>query len=158
MSSEIQDRPNWNDYFMGICKQVAQRSTCLRRQNGALAVKDKRILSTGYNGQMSNAPHCRTCLREKLSVPSGQRHELCKVIHSEANVVIQCAKYGVSMENSILYTILKPCSMCFKMLVNVGVAEIIYEKEYPDEITDILIKEAAFKLKQTGNYFALYKG
>ena len=149
------NRPVWNNYFMELCVSIAKRSTCLRRQNGALAVKDKRILATGYNGQMSGAPHCKTCLREELNVPSGHRHELCKVIHSEANVVIQCAKYGVSMEGSILYTILKPCSICFKMLANVGVDKIVYKEDYPDEIVDILIKEANFITAREEDYFIL---
>jgi dCMP deaminase len=91
-------RPSWDAYFMSITRLVAGRSTCLRRQVGAILVKDRRILATGYNGAPSGLPHCDEtgCVRERLRVPSGERHELCRGIHAEQNAIIQSANYGTS--------------------------------------------------------------
>lgn len=123
-------RLSWELYFLEIANLVAERSTCLRRQVGAIAVKDRRIIATGYNGQIKNAPHCKVCLREELGIPSGEREEICRAIHAEQNVIIQCAIYGVSIKGSTLYCTTKPCITCFKMLVNAEIPHILYLKPY----------------------------
>ncbi len=137
-------RISWPDYFMGIAFFVAERSTCLRRKVGAVAVKDKRILATGYNGAPSNVPHCAEtgCLREQLKVPSGQRHEICRGLHAEQNVIIQAALHGVSIEGSALYCTTQPCLICSKMLINTGIREIFFAESYPDELAETMMREA----------------
>lgn len=134
----------WNDYFMRIARLVAERSTCLRRRVGAVAVKDKRILATGYNGAPSACAHCLDigCLREQLGVPSGQRHEICRGIHAEQNVIVQAAVHGVSIEGSTIYCTTKPCLICTKMLINCRVEAVYYAEGYPDELSDAMIAES----------------
>ena len=116
-------RPSWDEYFMDITRRVATRSTCLRRAVGAILVHDKRIIASGYNGGPSGLAHCLDigCLREKLGIPSGQQHELCRGIHAEQNAIIQAARYGVSIEGSVLYCTTQPCTQCTKMLINAGI-------------------------------------
>lgn len=130
-------RKSWVDYFIAQAFLAAEQSTCLRRQVGAVAVKEKRVIATGYNGQVSGAPHCKTCLREKLGVPSGERLDICRALHAEQNVIIQCAKFGVSLQGAILYQTTKPCLTCFKMLLNSGIQKIVYEHDYPDKIMEM---------------------
>ncbi len=134
----------WPDYFMSIATLVAERSTCLRRRVGAVAVKDRRMLATGYNGAPSNLPHCieTGCLREKMNVPSGQRHEICRGLHAEQNVIIQAAMHGVSVYGASVYCTTQPCLICTKMLINVGVKEVFYAESYPDELAEALMLEA----------------
>lgn len=129
---------------------VSQRSTCLRRRVGAVLVKDRRILATGYNGAPSGVSHCEVagCLREKLRVPSGQRHELCRGLHAEQNVLLQAALYGVSVQGSILYVTCVPCSICAKMIINAGIREVIYGESYPDDMAKGFLKQAKVKLKK----------
>ncbi|RLF35737.1 MAG: cytidine deaminase, partial [Thermoplasmata archaeon] len=112
----MEDRPSYDEYFMEMAHVVAKRSTCLRRKVGAILVKDKHILSTGYNGAPKGLKHCSEvgCLREKLRVPSGQRHELCRGLHAEQNAIIQAAVFGVSIEGSTLYCTNAPCVVCAK--------------------------------------------
>lgn len=137
-------RPSWDEYFMDIVELVKTRSTCLRRQVGALIVKDKRILSTGYNGAPSGCSHCleRGCLREKLNIPSGQRHELCRGIHAEQNAIVQAAYSGTSVKGGTLYVTHQPCVMCAKMAINAGIVKIVFRGEYPDELSMELLEEA----------------
>ncbi len=137
-------RPSWDDYFMSIAYLVAERSTCLRRKVGAVVVKGKRILATGYNGAPSGIKHCEEvgCLRENLGIPSGQRHELCRGLHAEQNAIIQAALYGISLEGSSIYITNHPCIICAKMLINAGVKEIIIDKGYPDELSQSFLEEA----------------
>jgi dCMP deaminase len=137
-------RPSWEEYFLQIAKYVATRSTCLRRKVGAVLVRDKRILTTGYNGAPKNVAHCLDvgCLREKLKVPSGERHELCRGLHAEMNAIIQAAIHGVRIDGSILYCTTMPCSLCAKMLINSGVAEIVAESGYSDSLASELLNEA----------------
>ncbi len=129
-------RLSWDEYFMSIAYLVSQRSTCLRRKVGAVLVKEKRILATGYNGAPSGLPHCETtgCLREKLKVPSGERHELCRGLHAEQNVILQCAYYGISTKSSILYLTDTPCSICAKMIVNAKIKKVVHHGVYPDKL------------------------
>ena len=141
-------RPSWDKYFQTITRDVADRSTCIRRHVGAIIVKDKRILATGYNGAPSGLAHCLTtgCLREELGIPSGQKHELCRGAHAEQNAVIQAARYGVSIDGATVYCTNQPCIVCAKILINAGVEKIIYENSYPDELSEQMIKEAGIEL------------
>ncbi|RKX70844.1 cytidine deaminase [candidate division WOR-3 bacterium] len=135
-------RPSWHEYFMEIAKLVAQRSTCLRRKVGAVLVKEKRILATGYNGAPRGIRHCAEvgCLRE--NIPPGSRHEICRGIHAEQNAIIQAAYFGFSIRGSTLYSTHQPCFICTKMLINAGIVEIYYLEEYPDPLALAMLKEA----------------
>ncbi len=128
------NRLSLDDYFMGIARVVARRSTCLHRHVGAVIVKGKQIVSTGYNGAPSGHPHCLDigCARE--GVPSGQRSELCRGAHAEQNAINFAARYGISIEGATLYTTHYPCSWCAKSLVNSGIAEVVYDEDYPDPL------------------------
>jgi dCMP deaminase len=134
----------WPEYFMNIAHVVSERSTCLRRKVGAIAVRDKRILATGYNGAPAGLQHCLDigCLREKLGVPSGQRHELCRALHAEQNVIIQAAASGVSLEGATLYCTTQPCLICTKMLINVGIKIMYFSESYPDKMAQAMLDEA----------------
>jgi dCMP deaminase len=144
-------RPSWDDYFMQLAKLVATRSTCIRRQVGAVLVSNKRILATGYNGVPRGLKHCLEigCIRDEMKIPSGTRAEICRAVHAEQNAIIQCAIYGgVSSEDSTIYVTHQPCSVCTKILINAGVKRIVYEEPYPDEFALGLIKEAGIELEQ----------
>ena len=143
-------RPSWDEYFMSIAQMVSTRSTCLRRKVGAVLVKDKRIISTGYNGPPSGLKHPEEvgCLREKLGIPSGERHELCRGLHAEQNAIIQAALHGVSTKGSVLYCTHCPCSLCVKMLINAGITKVIYREGYPDWLAKEIAKEANLPLVQ----------
>jgi dCMP deaminase len=129
---------------MSIAELVANRSTCIRRNVGAVIVKNRRILTTGYNGAPSGIAHCIEigCLRKKLKVPPGERHEICRGTHAEQNAIIQAATFGVSIQDSVIYTTHQPCFICTKMLINAHIKRIIYKKEYPDELAIGMLKEA----------------
>jgi len=143
-------RPSWPEYFMSIAKLVATRSTCLRRNVGAVLVRDKKILATGYNGAPTGIRHCEEtgCLREKLNVKSGERHELCRGLHAEQNVIIQSAYYGVATKGTTLYSTHKPCIICSKMLINAGVEKIFFAEGYPDTLADEMLAEANIELER----------
>lgn len=138
-------RLSWPEYFMGITRLVAERSTCMRRKVGAIAVKDRRILATGYNGAPQGIPHCEEtgCLRAKLGIPSGQRHEICRGLHAEQNVIIQAAVHGLVLAGADIYCTTRPCAQCAKMLVNCGINRIWYEQDYPDALAAEILEEAA---------------
>jgi len=144
------DRPSWENYFMGITALVAKRSTCLRRSVGAIIVKDKRILTTGYNGAPSGIRHCLEvgCLRERLQVASGERHELCRGIHAEQNAIIQAAFHGVSIKDSKLFCTNLPCSICAKMIINAGIKKIYYQSGYADALSEDMLREASVEVIQ----------
>lgn len=144
-------RPDWDDYFMEIAEVTKKRSTCLRRQIGAVIVKDNRILATGYNGVPSGIEHCgsRGCLRDELGVPSGERHELCRGIHAEQNAIVQAAYLGVSIDGSTLYCTNQPCILCAKMLINAGVKRIVIKDGYPDEYAQQMLAEAGLTIERT---------
>jgi len=137
-------RPDWQEYFMGITKLVAERSTCIRRKVGAVFVRDKQIISTGYNGVPSGIKHCTEvgCLRDKLNIPSGEQHEMCRGLHAEQNGIIQAATHGVVIQGATLYCTTMPCSICSKMLINASVVKIYYGEGYPDELGAEMLKEA----------------
>lgn len=127
---------------------VAKRSTCLRRAVGAILVKDRRILATGYNGAPAGMKHCEEvgCLRMDSSIPSGERHELCRGLHAEQNAIIQAAYHGISIAGSTLYCTNKPCVICSKMMINAGVKRIIYEEGYDDPLADDMLGEACIEI------------
>ena len=154
-----ESRPSWDTYFMDITMLVAKRSTCLRRAVGAIIVKDKRVLTTGYNGAPSGIKHCLEvgCLREQLNIGSGERHELCRGIHAEQNAIIQAAYHGVSVKDASLYCTNLPCSICAKMIINAGILKIYYRSGYADSLSQEMLQEAGVDLikldsnKQRGN-------
>lgn len=141
-------RPVWDRYFMDITTLVAKRSTCLRRSVGASIVKDKRILTTGYNGAPTGLKHCLEigCLREKKKIASGERHELCRGIHAEQNAIIQAAFHGVSIREAVLYCTNLPCSICAKMIINAGIVKIYYLDGYADEMSSEMLEEAGIEV------------
>lgn len=141
-------RPTWDQYFIDITHLVATRSTCLRRQVGALLVKDRNILATGYNGTPSGIRHCEEtgCLREQLKVPSGERHELCRGLHAEQNAIIQAARHGININGSTLYCTTMPCIICTKMLINAGILRIVYDEGYADELAREMVTEAGIEV------------
>ena len=141
-------RPSWDEYFLRIAHEVAGRSTCLRRKVGALLVRDKRILTTGYNGAPRGVVHCtdRGCLRDELGIPSGERHELCRGLHAEMNAILQAAVHGVRVEEGSLYCTNHPCSLCMKMLINAGVRRIVIADAYPDGLAAELAREAGVEI------------
>jgi dCMP deaminase len=143
-------RPDWDTYFLDIVELVSRRSTCLRRAVGAGLVRDRRILATGYNGAPSKLKHCLNigCLREKLNVPSGERHELCRGLHAEQNAIIQAALHGVSAKGSTLYCTNHPCVICAKMIINAGVARIVIRDGYHDKLAAQMLREAGVKVDQ----------
>ncbi len=145
---ENHNRPDWDTYFMRMAALVATRSTCLRRHVGAILVRDRRILASGYNGAPQKLDHCLDvgCLRAELNVPSGERHELCRGIHAEQNAIIQAALFGVSTQDSVLYCTTKPCIICTKMLINAGVKKFVVSEMYPDDLADGFVKEAGIEL------------
>jgi dCMP deaminase len=142
------ERPSWDQYFASIARLVATRSTCLRRHVGAILVKEKRILSTGYNGAPAGLKHCVEvgCLREEASIPSGTRHELCRALHAEQNAIVQAAYHGISIAGSILYCTNKPCVICSKMLINAGIKRIYYDEGYDDALSDTILDEAGIEI------------
>ncbi|MBU2603689.1 MAG: dCMP deaminase family protein [Actinobacteria bacterium] len=141
-------RPSWDSYFMDIARVVAGRSTCTRRQVGAVLVRNRQILTTGYNGAPRGLKHCteRGCLRAALNVPSGERHELCRGLHAEQNAIIQAAFNGVEIKGSEVYCTHQPCMLCAKMLVNAGVEAVHFAGAYPDELAMEVFHEADIRL------------
>ncbi len=153
-------RPSWDEYFMEITRLVVSRSTCLRRQVGAVVVKDKKILATGYNGAPSGLPHCLEvgCLREEMGIPSGERHELCRGLHAEQNAIIQAAYHGVSINGATLYCTNLPCIICTKMLINAGIARVVYGQGYADPLaaqmwegSKVMVEQFQPKKSKKGN-------
>jgi dCMP deaminase len=141
-------RPAWDEYFMAITREVSNRSTCLRRRTGAVLVKDRRILSTGYNGSPRGLAHCGDvgCLREQQGIAPGRGHELCRGIHAEQNAIVQAALHGVAIDGATLYSTHQPCVLCAKMLINAGVGTIFHAASYPDELAEQMLAEAGVAL------------
>ncbi|TZE81301.1 deoxycytidylate deaminase [Calorimonas adulescens] len=141
-------RPSWDDYFMEILDIVKTRSTCLRRQVGAIIVRGNRILTTGYNGAPSGMAHCSEtgCLRDKMGIPSGERQELCRGLHAEQNAIIQAGLYGIDIKGSTIYCTHKPCITCTKMIINAGIIRVVYKEDYPDELSEEFFKEAGVNM------------
>ena len=144
-------RPSWDTYFIEITKIVATRSTCLRRQVGAVIVKDNHIITAGYNGAPKGMAHCDDlggCMREKLKIPSGTRQELCRATHAEQNAIIQAAVLGVSIDGGTCYVTDSPCSLCAKMLINAGIKRVVFIGRYPDDLAMTFFEEAGVILHQ----------
>jgi dCMP deaminase len=146
----LHKRPSWDEYFLEMAGLVSRRATCLRRCVGAVLVKDKRILATGYNGAPSGLAHCLDigCLREKLKIPSGQRHELCRALHAEQNALIQASLYGISVKGATLYATNQPCVICAKMLINAGIKEIVIAEGYPDGMAMDFLAKAGIEVRK----------
>jgi len=133
-----------------MAQLASTRSTCIRRHVGAVLVKEKKILATGYNGVPSGISHCEDvgCLRDKEQVPSGQRHELCRGLHAEQNAILQAAYHGVSIQGSVLFCTNFPCVICSKMLINAGIRQIFYLEGYPDSLSETMLNEAGMDLRR----------
>jgi dCMP deaminase len=142
-------RPRWDEYFLDIARLVAHRATCLRRKVGVVLVKDKRILATGYNGAPSSIEHCDKtgCIREKLRIPSGERHELCRGLHAEQNAFLQAALHGTSLKDAVLYSTTQPCLICAKMIINAGIKEVVIQGPYPDAMARDFLCQARVKIR-----------
>ncbi len=141
------ERPDWDAYFLLIATVVATRSTCLRRRVGAVIVRDRRIVSTGYNGAPRTAPHCAEtgCLRERLGIPSGERHEICRGAHAELNAVCQAAAGGMPTEGGTIYSTHEPCAYCTKAIASSGLVRVVFLHPYPDETARRLRAEAGIE-------------
>ena len=144
------ERPTWDQYFMRMAFLATSRSNCTRRKVGAVIVKDKNVLATGYNGPPSGTVHCDVvgCIRDELDVPSGERHELCRGLHAEQNAIIQAAVHGVSIKDAVIYVTTHPCVVCSKMLMNAQIREIIYAQGYPDELSELMLLESDIKKRR----------
>jgi dCMP deaminase len=140
-------RPDIDEYFLKIASVVAERSTCRRHHVGAVAVKNKHILATGYNGAAAGLKDCLElgCLRDEMNIPSGERHEICRGIHAEQNVIVQAGLHGVSLEGSTIYCTHTPCVLCAKMLVNAKIARFVSFGRYNDDSFQELFREAGIK-------------
>jgi dCMP deaminase len=138
------NRPAWDDYFMKLAADVAERAICVKRRVGALIVKENRILTTGYNGAPKGFAHCteKSCLRQQMEIPSGQRHELCRGLHAEQNAIIQAAWHGVQITGGTMYCTFQPCAICVKMIINAGIKKLVYAGGYPDELAAEMLKES----------------
>ena len=153
----MNSRPTWQKYFMEMAFLASQRSTCLRRRVGAVLVRDNQILSTGYNGSPKNISHCSEtgCLREKLNVPAGEKHELCRGVHAEQNAIIQCSINGSSTKNAVLYCTNQPCSICAKLIINAEIKAVYIADTYPDKLAENMFEEAGVEMikidRETGS-------
>lgn len=143
-------RPTPDQYFMKMAHLVKERATCPRRKVGAVIVKNRHLLTTGYNGNPKGMKHCNEigCLREELEVPSGQRHELCTGLHAEQNAIIQAAVFGININGATMYCTNAPCSVCAKMLINAGIKELVYEDGYPDKLAEKILKDCKIKVRK----------
>lgn len=143
----VQKRPDWDEYFLKMAFLVAERSTCLRHHVGAVIVRNKRLLTTGYNGAASGTKDCIElgCLRDEQNIPSGTRHEVCRAIHAEQNAIIQAGLHGVNIENSTIYCTHSPCILCAKMLANAKIKCFVTCTDYADASFKALFKEAGIK-------------
>ena len=147
------ERPSWDEYFMEMAELTSKRSSCLRRHVGAVIVKDKHIIATGYNGAPRRVPHCDElggCLRQQMGVPSGKMHELCRGLHAEQNAIIQAACLGTSIEGATLYCTTQPCVICTKMIINAGIKRVVIKESYPDELAQEMIKAAGIRVDILG--------
>jgi len=145
----VRQRPGWDEYFMNIANLVATRSTCLRRSVGAVLARDRRLLSTGYNGAPSGLRHCLDigCYRKQHHIPSGERHELCRGLHAEQNAIIQAALHGVSLKDARLYCTNHPCTICAKMIINAGISSVVIGDGYCDAMAEDILREAGIKVE-----------
>ena len=139
----------WDKRFMELTELVGTWASCYRRKVGAIIVKDKRVLTTGYNGATAGISSCverGECLREKMNIPSGTRAETCYAAHAEQNAIIQAARYGANIDGATLYCTHQPCVICAKMIINAGIKRVVYKEGYPDEFSIRLFEEAGTKI------------
>ncbi|MEO0077680.1 MAG: cytidine/deoxycytidylate deaminase family protein [candidate division WOR-3 bacterium] len=143
-------RKSWDHYFLDIAQLVSERSTCLRRKVGAVLVREKRILCTGYNGAAHGLPHCDEvgCLREKLKIRPAERIEVCRGIHAEQNALVQAAAFGINVSGATLYCTHEPCITCAKMLLNARISEFVVSEPYPDRLARRMLAEAGVKVRR----------
>lgn len=148
--SRVLERPSWDEYFVEVAEVVSKRATCLRRMVGAILVREKRILATGYNGAPTGLAHCSDvgCIRSQMGVPSGERTEICRGLHAEQNALVQAARHGISVKGAWAYTTLEPCVLCTKMLINAGIERIVFVRDYPDELARRMLREAGIVSEQ----------
>ncbi len=141
-------RPTWDEYFLELAGMVASRSTCLRRNVGAVLVRQERIIATGYNGAPRGLAHCLDmgCLREEMGIPSGHRYELCRGVHAEQNAIINAAYYGVSTRDTVLYCTNQPCIICARILINAGVIKVVHRGNFTDDLALQFMQEAGIEL------------
>jgi len=146
-------RESWDEYFKKIAKIIAERSTCTHRKVGAVIVKDKRILATGYNQPPSGFPHCDEigCIRDDLGIPSGRNQEICYGLHAEQNALMQAAKFGISTEGATMYVTHKPCSVCARLIINAGIKRVVYIEGYPDPLTDFFFGKCKIEVEGDEN-------
>lgn len=144
----LNKRPSWEEYFLKLADLVASRSTCLRRQVGAVLVKKERIIATGYNGAPRGMGHCLDmgCLRETMQIPSGQRYELCRGVHAEQNAIINAANYGVSTQDAVLYCTTQPCIICARMIINAGIVKVVHRGNFDDPLAVQFLQEADIEI------------
>lgn len=147
MKHEVK-RPSWDEYFLRLATLVATRSTCLRRQVGAVLVKNERIIATGYNGAARGMGHCYDlgCLREEMGIPSGERYELCRGVHAEQNAIINAAYYGVSTQGGVMYCTNQPCLICARMIINAGIVRVVHSGNFDDRLALQFLQEAGVEL------------
>ena len=144
----MRKRPSWHIYFMKMAQLVAERSTCTRRNIGAVLVKNNQVIASGYNGAPKHISHCAStgCMREQLKVPSGEKHELCRGLHAEQNTIIQAAINGASLTNCVLYCTTFPCSICAKMIINAEIKYVYVTEDYPDKLAKEMFTEAEIEV------------
>lgn len=146
----MKTRPTWDNYFLELADLVASRSTCLRRQVGAVLVKEERIISTGYNGAPRGLHHCLDlgCLREEQGIPSGHRYELCRGVHAEQNAIINAAYYGVSTRGGVIYCTNQPCIICARMIINAGIVKVVHRGDFDDTLALQFMQEAGIEVNE----------
>lgn len=146
--SNVRRRPSWDQYFLELATLVASRSTCLRRQVGAVLVRNERIISTGYNGAPRGLGHCLEmgCLREEMQIPSGHRYELCRGVHAEQNAIINAAFYGMSTQDAVIYCTNQPCLICARMIINAGIVKVVHRGNFDDKLAVQFLQEAGIEI------------
>lgn len=156
---EHETRPDWVDYFFKFAELAAERSSCLSRKVGAVIVKDKQIMATGYNGAPTKTPHCaeRGCIRKEQKVPSGTKHELCWGVHAEQNAIIQAARFGTGIDRADLFCTVSPCSICMKMIINAGIENIFFRGLYPDDLAMKIASSAGYTVSEGSGFFVISK-
>ncbi len=150
-SDQQKKRPSWDEYFMELAFVIARRSTCISRKVGAVVVRDKRIMTTGYNGAPSGVESCLDrgyCYRRKLGIKSGENLELCRGSHAEENAIVQAAKFGISLDGATIYCTTRPCLICSKMIINAGIKKVVCKGDYPHEISREMFMEVGVELVQ----------
>ena len=142
-------RASWDAYFLGLAEHVATRTTCIRRRVGCVMVRGKRVLATGYNGAPSGAPHCTDVGCARSGLPSGERLDLCRAVHAEANALAQAAMHGISLRGATCYVTIRPCAGCMRLLIQAGVERVVWRGDYPDETTVTVCRESGYEARDS---------